>query len=130
MLATGHIAATTTNVPTGLASGSDFIARINIGEVSNLNATQYDVSFDPSVLHLNDVTDRLLGSTTIGAMSNELVPGTWWIVQFLGLETVSGSSFLSELHFHVTGSPGQSCDISLSGGILSSMQGEIPDTGP
>ena len=30
----------------------------------------------------------------------------------------------SEVHFHVTGSPGQSCDISLSGGDIKSYAGK------
>ncbi len=127
-LAAGEVSVRIANVPTEVMPGDSFTARVEISEVRDLNATQYDVSFDPSILRLSEITDGSLGSETIRVMSSETSPGTWRIVQSLGIAEVSGSGFLSELHFQVIGSPGQTSTIGISDGILSGMQGEISAT--
>lgn len=114
------------NAPDEVAPGDTFTASVDISELVDLNAVQYDISFDPSVLRLDDITAGQIDSTVIGVMSNEIGPGTWRVVQFMGLETVSGSGYLSVLHFHAVGA-GLS-DISLSNGMLSGWEAPIPAT--
>jgi len=98
------------------AADSDFTANINITEVTDFDACNYDVSFDASVLRLDDITSGLIGSTAIPVdMYNEISSGTYTVVQNApGLAGVSGSGYLAVLHFHVIGSAGDSSAISLS----------------
>jgi len=110
---------------------SDFTANVNISEVVDFDSCNYDVSFDASVLRLDNVTSGLIGSTTILVdIYNEISSGTYRIVQNVpGLAGVSGSGYLAVLRFHVIGSEGDSSTISLSNGMLSNNQAdEIPAT--
>ena len=116
------------NAPDEVVPDSDFTATIDIGEVVDSNAVQYDISFDPSVLRLDDITPGLIDSTETPVLFNEIGVGTYRVVQSMGLATVNGSGYLSVLHFHVIGSLGQSSDIKLSNGILSGMEAEISAT--
>ncbi len=108
------------DAPAETALDSDFTANVNISEVTNFDACNYDVSFDASVLRLDNVTSGLIGSTTIPVdMYNEISPGIWRVVQNIpDFPGVSGSGYLAVLHFHVVGSEGSS-NISLSNGVLS-----------
>jgi hypothetical protein len=44
-----------------VSGSSDFIAKINIRDVTNFDAANYDVTYDPAVLEVTDVTDGLIG---------------------------------------------------------------------
>jgi len=90
------------DAPAQVAVNSDFTANVNIGEVTNFDACNYDVSFDASVLRLDNVTSGLIGSTTIPVnVYNEISSGTWTIVQNVsGIAGVSGSGYLAVWHFH------------------------------
>jgi hypothetical protein len=103
---------------------SDFTVNVNTSEVTDFDACNYDVTFDPLVLRLDDVTAGLIGSTTIPVdLYNELSPGTYRIIQNVpGLTGVTGSGYLAVLHFHVVGSGGDSSTITLSNGMLSNNQ--------
>jgi hypothetical protein len=119
------------DAPADAAPDSDFTANVNISEVADFDACNYDVSFDALVLRLDDVTSGLIGSTTIPVdIYNEISSGTWTVVQSIpGLAGVSGSGYLAVLHFHVIGSEGDSSAITLSNGILSNnLAEEIPAT--
>jgi hypothetical protein len=107
------------SAPAQAAGDSDFTANVNISGVANFDACNYDVSFDASVLRLDNVTSGLIGSTTIPVdICNQISLGTWRVVQNVpGLAGVSGSGYLAVLHFHVIGSGGSS--ISLSNEVLS-----------
>jgi len=119
------------DAPHGAAPDSDFTAGVNISEVTDFDACQYDVSFDASVLRLDNVTSGLVGSAEIPVdIYNEISPGTWRVVQNVpGLAGASGSGYLAELHFHAIGSGGDSSAISLSNGMLSNnLAAEITAT--
>jgi len=112
-----------------VALDSDFTANVNISEVVDFDACDYDVSFDASVLRLDGVTAGVIGSATIPVdIYNEISPGTYRVVQNVpGLAGVSGSGYLAVLHFHVVGTG--SSAISLSKGMLSNILAEkIPAT--
>lgn len=113
----------TINAPTQVDPGSDFTATVAIGEVTGLNAVQYDISFNPSVLELADITSGQVGSTEMTVMCNEVSAGTYRVVQSLGFSTVDGSGHLAVLHFHAL-QAGES-EASLSSGVLAGMEGEI-----
>ncbi len=94
--------------------------------MTDFDAANYDVSFDASVLRLDNVTSGLIGSTTIPIdIYNEISSGTYRIIHNVpGLAGVSGSGYLAVLHFHVIGSEGDSSTISLSNGMLSNNLAE------
>jgi len=105
---------------------SDFTANVNIGEVTDFDACQYDVTFDASVLRLDDVTSGLIDSTPVPVdIYNEISSGTYRVVQNVsGLSGATGSGYLAVLHFHVIGSEGDSSAINLSNGMLSNILAE------
>jgi len=114
------------DAPAGVAPGEDFTANVDISGVTDFDACQYDVTFDATVLRLDDVTSGLIGSTVVPVdISNELSAGTFRVVQNVsGLDGVTGSGYLAVLHFHVLGSEGESSAIDLSNGVLSNILAE------
>jgi hypothetical protein len=116
--------------PHEVAQDSDFTAGISIGEVTDFDGCYYDVSFDASVLRLDDVTTGLIGSTTIPVETYwEVSPGTWRVVQSIpGATGVNGTGYLAVLHFRAVGSLGDSSGISLSGNLYDTLAEEIPAT--
>ena len=109
------------DAPAQATPGSGFTANVNISQVTNFDACNYDVSFNASVLRLDNVTSGLIGSTTIPVdVYNQISSGTYRIVQNVsGMAGVSGSGYLAVLHFHVIGSAGTSSTISLANGVVS-----------
>ena len=119
------------NAPAEVVEDSDFTATVDITNVADFDAGQFDVSFDDSVLRLDDVTAGLIGTTEIPvSLWNEISPGTYRIiVNVPGVPGVSGSGYLAVLHFHVIGSAGGSSAIDLSSGFLNNnLAEEIPTT--
>ena len=111
----------TLDAPAQAGEGSDFIARVNIANVENFDATNYDVSYNPSVLEAVNVTGGLINGTAIPVdMWRVITPGTIRVIQNVpGLSGVSGSGYLAEIQFHVIGSAGSSSMISFANGVLS-----------
>ncbi|MEK7353929.1 MAG: Ig-like domain-containing protein, partial [Chloroflexota bacterium] len=121
----------TINAPANALPGSNFTATIDIGSVTNFDAANYDVSFNPAVLRLDDITDGSIGGTVIPVEAwNEWSPGTFTAVQNVpGLTGASGSGYLAVLHFFVIGSAGQTSNITLSNGMLgNNLAQQIPAT--
>jgi subtilisin family serine protease/glutamine cyclotransferase len=112
------------DAPDTAAPDSDFTANIDISQVTELDSCNYDITFDPLVLRLDDVATGMIGSTTIPVdMYNEISSGTYRVVQNVpGLTGVTGSGYLAVLHFHVIGSDGDSSAITLTNGTLSDAQ--------
>ena len=112
--------------PDEAAPDSNFTANINIAEVTDFDSCNYDISFDASVLRLDNIASGLIGSTAIPVdVYNEISSGTYRVIQNVpGITGVSGSGYLAVLHFHVIGSGGDSSAVSLSNGILANNQAE------
>ena len=49
------------DAPDEVDAGSDFVARVNISEVTGLDSFQFRTSYDPSVIEVSDVIDGLIG---------------------------------------------------------------------
>ena len=119
------------DAPVGVVPESDFTASINISDITDFDACNYDVTFDTSVLRLDDVTSGLIGSTTIPVdLYNEVTSGTHRIIQNVpGLTGANGSGYLAEMHFHVIGVAGDSSLVGPSNGVISDIAaGEIEAT--
>jgi len=116
----------TIEAPAEATADSDFTANVSVNELTDFDACQYDVTFDPLVLRLDDVTSGLIDSTTVPVdLYNELSAGTFRVIQNVpGLSGVTGSGYLAVLHFHVIGSEGESSAIDLSNGVLSNILAE------
>jgi len=117
------------DAPSKVEADSDFTTTVDISQVANFDAAGYHITFDDSVLRLDDVTAGLIDGMTISVdVWNEISPGEYAIAQNVpGLDGVTGSGTLAELQFHVIGSAGDSSDIALSDGTLNDNQGvEIP----
>ena len=86
-------------------------ANVSIGEITDFNACNYDVSFDTSVLRLDSVTSGLISSTTISvSVFNEISTGTYRVVQNVdGMAGVSGAGYLAVFHLHFIGSGSGNC---------------------
>jgi hypothetical protein len=113
----------TIDAPAGVAPGSDFSVGISISDVTDFDACNYDIIFDTSVLRMDTVTSGLIGSTEIPVdLYNEVAGGTYRIIQNVpGLAGVTGSGYLAELHFHVTGAIGDGSLVSPFNGVLSDI---------
>jgi hypothetical protein len=122
-LAEPGVTAVSIDAPAGVTADSDFTADVGITNVTDFDACQYDVTFDPTVLRLDNVTAGAIGSTTVPVdLYTELSAGNWRVVQNVpGLTGASGSGSLAVLHFHVVGTEGTSSAIDLSGGVLSDI---------
>ena len=132
------------NTPTHVAPGSDFTATVDISNVSGFDAANFDVSYDPDVLEIADstpgvgITNGMINGTPIPVdMTNVIQEGTGAgdprVIRVLanvpGFPGITGSGYLAELHFHVTGSAGDSSNIGLVNGALSNYEAqEIPAT--
>ena len=108
------------DAPAEVDAGTNFTARVNITDVTNFNACNYNITYDPSVFNLTDVTAGLIGGTTIPVVIwNEPVPGTGSVVENVpGLSGVNGSGYLAELHFDIIGEYNITSEIVISDGIL------------
>jgi hypothetical protein len=123
--------AVSVDAPDGASPDSDFTANINIGQVAAFDSCNYDITFDASVLRLDNIASGLIGSTTVPVdLYNELSSGIYRVVQNVpGVAGVTGSGYLAVLHFHVIGFEGDSSAVTLSNGVLSDNQaGEITAT--
>jgi len=107
------------NAPDEVTPGSSFTVTVDISGVQDLYAIQYDISFDPSVLRLDSISDGLISSVAISAMYNEIGAGHWRVVQTMGLGKISGSGRLATLHFRAIGTGGASSGINITDGMLS-----------
>ncbi len=123
----------TVNAPeVALVTLGTFNATIDIGNVLNLNAGQFDLSFDSSVVNVTNVENGLVNDTTMRI-------DEWWfmdsgtirVVSSFPLPyTVSGSGYLAVVTFAITGSPGDTSVLDISNGTLAGMPSDgATDTG-
>jgi PKD repeat protein len=111
---------------------SNFTVTINVDAVTDFDVAQYDITYNPAVIEVTDVTDGLIGGTTIPVSSWGYYPsqGTIRVINNVpGTPGVTGSGYLAEIHFHVVGATGTSSAISLDNGILGDKDAlQIPAT--
>jgi PKD repeat protein len=119
----GGVVATTAvsiDAPAQVAEGADFTVSVNITNVTDFDAAQYDITYDPAVLTVDNVTagniegtaipvDRwgFVAADTIRVINN--IPGT---------DGKSGTGTLAIIHFHADGTAPATSNITLSNGLL------------
>lgn len=107
------------------SSGRYFHAYVNITSVTNFYAAQYDITYDPDIIRVQDVTAGDISGTTIRIEKWAYVPantqGTLRIVNSLptsmGASGISGEGYLANIYFKVMGDPGDSSVISFIEGL-------------
>jgi hypothetical protein len=117
--------------------GGTFDVNVNISDVANLNAFQFDLTYDSSVIQITGdegmqgVSDGLInGSTVIPVnMWGFLPPGTQGRVRVLGhmsgVSVVTGEGYLAQIHFSTIGVSGESSGLTLSNARLYNALGDI-----
>ncbi|MFC2072951.1 cohesin domain-containing protein, partial [Chloroflexota bacterium] len=118
------------DAPDFVASGSNFTATVNITDVINLGSANYTISFNSTVLQLDNVAPGSIGPTQILVDSFPGSEGTYTITQSVTESGgASGFGFLAVLKFHAIGNPDTSSNINLSNGLLRDKAStEIPVT--
>ena len=91
--------------------------------ISYIDAAQYDITYDPAVIEVTDVTDGDIGGTTIPVSSWGYIPtgvqGTIRVINNVpNAPGVTGTGYLAEIHFDVVGSSGATSAIDLHDGVL------------
>ena len=111
-------------------SGS-FNATLRIGNVTDLNSGQFDISFNSSIVNVTDVKD--------GEIDGKVVPIFIW--NFVDADTVrvlvsmpmevgvSGSGYLAEVVFEVKGEEGEKSELDISNELLVDTKAKEIDAG-
>jgi large repetitive protein len=105
------------SAPSSVPAGDELNAKVNISLVADLNAFQFDIVYDPTVLQIKGeeggtegVTGGLIGASQIPISVWLYYPtGIPGIVRVIGAVEnavpVTGSGYLAEIHFDVIGEP-------------------------
>jgi hypothetical protein len=107
------------------SSGRYFHAYVNITSVNNFYMATYDITYDPTVIRVQDVTVGDISGTNIRIEKWSYIPaktqGTLRIVNNVPTSAsasgVSGEGCLADIYFKVMGNPGDSSIISFIEGL-------------
>jgi len=107
-----------------MVSGT-FNVTIDIENVLNLKAGQFDLSFDSSVVNVTDVEKGLVNGKQMRIDEQKFIDSDTIrvISRRSGItgRTVSGSGYLAVINFSVTGSPGDTSILDISDGKLAGI---------
>jgi hypothetical protein len=115
--------------PAEVAAGSEFTARVTIAGVTDFCSCQFNITYDPAVIEVTDVTDGLFDSVVFPVDMWGLVPAgtpsTTRVLAHISPATpVAGSGYVAEIHFNVVGSPGSDSNLVFSAGELYDSYGK------
>jgi hypothetical protein len=110
-----------------LVKGSTVDAAVEIDNVNNLDAGQFDLSFNPDVLKVVNVEDGSIEGTKIPVQWHSIDDGTVRVIFNLeGVTGISGSGQLARIRFEVIGD-GES-NLLISSGLLGNTEANRIDT--
>ncbi len=115
--------------PATVSAGANFDVNVNISNVTNFNAYEFDLTYNNSVIQAtsseggNGVTAGLIGSTAVPldmwAFVPQVSPGKIRVLGHIsGAMGITGSGYLAQVHFHVVGAVGQSSNLTPSNVML------------
>jgi hypothetical protein len=107
--------------------GAEFVAKVGLPWVERFDAAQFDLGYDPDIFELTHVVDGQIANAVIPCGWGFMPPGEPGTIRVVsnvaGAASVTGSGYLAELHFHVAEPHWTSTEITLSGGVLSNVNG-------
>jgi hypothetical protein len=114
------------DAPPYVQPGDAFSVRVLVSGVANFDAGQFDMTFDPDMLTIDDISpgagtaDGDIDGTPVPVvLVNELSPGVVRVILNVpDIPGVSGSGFLSELRFRAIGADGTASVIGLTSVLL------------
>ena len=108
------------NAPEYVAEGAKFDVTVDVDTITNFSSALFDLSFEPRVVNVNDVTGGCIDGTGIPiSMWRFIDDNTMRVLLVLsGVATVSGSGYLAEIHFVVVGNEGDESMLNVSNGEL------------
>ena len=100
-----------------------FNVTIRINNVTELNAAQFDLSFNSSVMNVTDVRGGEIGGKKIPIFNWDFKDSdTVRVISKLsGVEGANGSGYLAEIEFEVKGKSGENSTLDISRGLLSNV---------
>ena len=119
----------TVNAPEMVNAGETFDATIDVANLTDFNAAQFDLSFDSSVVNVTGVADGSLDGATIPVSIWESVDADTvrMLVSMPIGEGASGSGYLAKVSFEAVGKAGDRSELDISGGLLVDKEAaEIP----
>ena len=117
----------TVNAPEVVADA--FTATIDVEDVLDMNSGQFDLTFDPAVVNVTNVSSGEIGGTTVPIIDWRFMDADTVRVLFKlsGASGVSGTGSVATIEFAVSGSQGDTSVLDISDGLLSDTgAGEIP----
>jgi len=108
---------------------SAFSATVDVEDIVGMNGGQFDLTFDPGVVNVTDVTSGEIGGTAIPIVDWKFMDADTIRVLFKlsGADGVSGTGSLATVSFEVTGTSGNTCNLDISDGTLAdTAAAEIP----
>ena len=120
------------DTPTEVNYGESFTATIDISGVVDFDAADFELTFDSSILKIEDTSvgadihNGMIATTTIPVVITNVVSEgvVKVVVNISGNPGVTGSGHLCEIRFHVIGGTDSSTDIGLQNGTLGNNNGE------
>jgi hypothetical protein len=116
------------SAPASVPPGGEFSVSVNVSEVSDLVAHQFDITYNPSVIQVTGpengagVTSGLIGPTTLPVSMWGFIPpgtpGTIRVLCSIYSEAASGSGYLAKIQFQAVGALSSSSDLTLSTVVL------------
>ena len=115
-----QVATVSIDAPDQVFVDSNFTALVRISDVTNFDAANYDVVFDPNVLRTADVSPGLIGGTVVPVDTwIEVEPGRIRIIQNIpGVDGTTGVGYLAGVSFLVVGGEGATGDIAMKDMVL------------
>ena len=97
-----------------------FNATIEIEDVTDIHAGQFDLTFDPDVVNVTGVNDGNIDGTTVPITDWRFMDANMIRVFFKlsGDDGVSGSGYVARIDFEITGSQGDTSVLDISDGRL------------
>ena len=107
-----------------------FMVTVDIGEVRDFDAGQFDLSFDRSALRLDSITSGRIGGTEVPIAGWAELDATTLrvVVNVPGIEGVTGEGSLAVLHFTAVDGLGGLDEIALLGVFLNDSRAEELET--
>jgi hypothetical protein len=103
------------NAPEYVGEGDTFVVTIDITEVKDLNAAQFNLSFDPDVIEVSKVVGgEINGEEFHTFMHQPIAEDTQRVIMFMPVGKMHGSGYLAKIEFVAIGGMGDESALNIS----------------